>query len=305
MVMKPAEEAPSTTLLLAQALLDGGVPGGALNVVFGDPSEISSYLIASPIIRKVSFTGSTVVGKRLERLAAKGMKRTTMELGGHAPVIVFADANIERTVALCAQVKMRNGGQICTSPSRFFVHESLYDSFVQRISAIVATLKVGDGFDPASQVGPLSNSRRVAATERLVADAIAKGARLIVGGKRIHRDGFFFEPTVLADVSTAADIMNEEPFGPVVSIAPFSSFEDVLAEANRVPYGLAGYAFTESLATATAISDALEVGMVGINGFGIAFDETPFGGVKESGHGTEGGSEGLLDYMITKTIVHS
>jgi len=305
MILKPAEETPTTTLLLAQALIDGGVPPAVLQIVYGVPSEISTYLIASPIIRKVSFTGSTVVGKQLAKLASDGMKRTTMELGGHAPVIVFGDANLEKAVAQCAISKMRNNGQVCISPTRFFAHESLYEAFVQKMTAAVSDLKAGDGFDPASQVAPLANPRRVEAMERLVADAVAKGARLTTGGKRIPGPGYFFEPTVLADVPPNADIMNEEPFGPVAVIAPFSTFEGVVHEANRLPFGLAGYAFTESLATANAISDALETGMVGINGFGIAFAETPFGGVKESGHGSEGGSEGLSDYMIVKTIVQN
>jgi succinate-semialdehyde dehydrogenase/glutarate-semialdehyde dehydrogenase len=305
MIIKPAEETPTTTLLLAQALIDGGLPAGVLQVVYGVPSEISTYLIASPIIRKVSFTGSTAVGKELGKLAAAGMKRTTMELGGHAPVIVFADANLEKAATICAQSKMRNVGQVCVSPTRFFAHESLYEAFVQKMGALIGALKVGDGFDPESQVGPMANPRRVDAMERLVADAVAKGARLIAGGKRIPGSGFFFQPTVLADVPQNADIMNEEPFGPVAVIAPFSTFEGVVAESNRLPYGLAAYAFTESLTTANAVSDALEVGMVGINGFGILFPETPFGGVKESGHGSEGGSEGLSDYMVTKTIVQS
>jgi succinate-semialdehyde dehydrogenase/glutarate-semialdehyde dehydrogenase len=305
MIIKPAEETPTTTLLLAQALIDGGLPAGVLQVVFGVPGEISTYLIVSPVIRKVSFTGSTAVGKELGKLAAAGMKRTTMELGGHAPVIVFADADLEKAVSICALSKMRNGGQVCVAPTRFFAHQSVYESFVQKLGAIVKELKVGDGFDPASQVGPLANPRRVEAMERLIADAVAKGARSIAGGKRIPGAGFFFEPTVLADVPPNADIMNEEPFGPVAVLAPFESFEAVVAESNSLPYGLAAYAFTESLATANAVSDALEVGMVGINGFGITFPETPFGGVKESGHGSEGGSEGLSDYMITKTIVQS
>jgi succinate-semialdehyde dehydrogenase/glutarate-semialdehyde dehydrogenase len=305
MIMKPAEETPTTTLLLAQALIDGGLPAGVLNIVYGVPSDISTYLIASPIIRKVSFTGSTAVGKQLGKLAAAGMKRTTMELGGHAPVIIFADANLEKAVTMCAQSKMRNVGQVCVSPTRFFAHESLYEAFVQKMGAIVSALKVGDGFDPDSQVGPMANPRRVDAMERLVADAVAKGARLIAGGKRIPGNGFYFQPTVLADVPQNADIMNEEPFGPVAVLAKFSTFEGVVEESNRLPYGLAAYAFTESLSTANAVADALEVGMVGINGFGILFPETPFGGVKESGHGSEGGSEGLSDYMITKTIVQS
>jgi len=305
MIFKPAEETPTTTLLLAQALIDGGLPPGVLQVVYGVPSEISSYLIASPIISKVSFTGSTAVGKLLEKLAAEGMKRTTMELGGHAPVIIFGDADLEKATAACAASKMRNGGQVCVSPTRFFAHESLYEEFVQKMGAIVSKLKVGDGFDESSQVAPLANPRRVEAMERLVADAVAKGARLITGGKRVPGAGFFFEPTVLADVPPSADIMNEEPFGPVAVVAKFSSFDAVVSEANRLPFGLAGYAFTESISTATAVSDALEVGMVGINGFGIAFPETPFGGVKESGFGSEGGSEGLSDYMISKTIVQS
>ena len=305
MIIKPAEETPTTTLLLAQALIDGGVPAAALNVVFGVPNDISTYLIASPVIRKVSFTGSTAVGKELGKLAAAGMKRTTMELGGHAPVIIFGDANLEKAVTMCALGKMRNGGQVCIAPTRFFAHENLYEAFVSKMGAIVSQLKIGDGFHSESNVGPLANPRRVDAMERLVADAVAKGARLITGGKRVPGKGFFFQPTVLADVPPNADIMNEEPFGPVAVIAKFSTFESVVVEANRLPYGLAGYAFTESLATATAISDSLEVGMVGINGFGITLPETPFGGVKESGHGSEGGSEGLTDYMITKTIVQS
>ncbi len=301
MIVKPAEETPMTALLLAEALIDGGVPADALQIVYGVPSKISAHLIASPVVRKVSFTGSTVVGKALERLAADGVKATTMELGGHAPVIVFADADVENAAEMCAMNKMRNVGQVCISPTRFFVHRNIYAAFVERMASVVAGLHVGDGFNAATDVGPLANARRVDAMERLIFDAVANGARLVTGGKRIAGDGYFFEPTVLADVPPHAAIMNEEPFGPVAVLTSFESFDEVIAEANRLPFGLAGYAFTESISTAHRVAEKLEVGMLSINGFGLGRPETPFGGVKESGFG----SDDAIDYTVAKTVVYA
>lgn len=301
-IIKPAEETPSPTLAIAQALADAGLPEGVLNVVFGVPDDISTYLIRSPAIRKVSFTGSTAVGKHLAKLAADGVKPITLELGGHAPVIVFEDADIEKAVMLTARSKFRNAGQICIAPTRFYLHEAVHDRFVERFRAIAASLRLGDGLDPQTELGPLANVRRVAAMERLVGDAVRRGARLETGGARPDRSGYFWQPTLLSDVPTAADIMQEEPFGPVAVTRRFRTFEDVMIEANRLPFGLAAYAFTRDLATATRVGDELESGMVGINHVVLTTPETPFGGVKESGYGSEGGQEGLEGYLVTKFV---
>jgi succinate-semialdehyde dehydrogenase / glutarate-semialdehyde dehydrogenase len=301
-VIKPAEETPGSALALARALDDAGLPKGVLNVVFGDPATISTQLIAAPEIRKISFTGSTVVGKQLARIAADQMKPTTMELGGHAPVIVFADANIERAVTLMFAAKYRNAGQICIAPTRFYLHDAIHDDFVARYTELARGLTVGNGIDPLSKMGPLANPRRPLAIEALVADAKHCGAEVAVGGHAIKGPGHFWQPTMLTDVSNAARIMNEEPFGPVAVTQRFSNFDAVVAEANRLPYGLAAYAFTQSLRTANDIGDAIHAGMIGINFNTLTGPETPFGGVKESGHGSEGGLEGLDAYLITKYV---
>lgn len=301
-VLKPAEETPGSALALARALDDAGLPKGVLNVVFGVPTDISSYLIASPVIRKITFTGSTAVGKKLGELAAKVMKPTTMELGGHAPVIVFADADLDRAVATMAMGKYRNAGQICIAPTRFYVHDSIHDAFVEKFAAVAGRLKLGNGLDRETTMGPLANPRRLTAMHEMIADAAAAGAHVATGGKAVGGVGNFWQPTVLAEVPDTARIMNEEPFGPVAVTQRFDSFEAVVAQANRLPYGLAAYAWTHSARTAADIGDAIEAGMIGINFVGLTGPETPFGGVKESGHGSEGGSEGLDAYLLHKYI---
>jgi succinate-semialdehyde dehydrogenase/glutarate-semialdehyde dehydrogenase len=273
-----------------------------VNLVYGVPAEISEYLIPHPVIRKISFTGSTAVGKQLAALAGAHMKRVTMELGGHAPAIVFEDADVDTAVKILSANKYRNAGQVCVSPTRFLVQEPVYERFVDRFTAAAKAIKVGDGLDPATRMGPLANIRRVDAMEAYVADATQKGASLRAGGKRIGNKGFFFEPTVLTDVPREARIMNEEPFGPVAVIAPFASFDDAVSEANRLPYGLAAYAYTKSAKTAAAIGSAVESGMVSINHHGLALPEVPFGGVKDSGYGSEGGAEAIEGYLNTKFV---
>jgi succinate-semialdehyde dehydrogenase/glutarate-semialdehyde dehydrogenase len=301
-ILKPAEEAPASAMAVVQALLDAGLPKGVCQLVFGVPDEVSRHLLASPIIRKLSFTGSTVVGKHLLKLAADTMKRTTMELGGHAPVIIFDDCDLEKTVETLAVGKIRNAGQVCVSPTRFYVQEGIHDRFVEAFAARIGRVQVGNGLDAESNMGPMANPRRPAAMEQFIADAVAKGARLRTGGEAIDGDGFFWRPTVLSDVPVEARIMNEEPFGPVVVTAPFRTFDDVVEQANRLPFGLAAFAFTENGRRANLIGDAIEAGMVGINTVLLAAPDAPFGGVKESGHGAEDGPEGLAACLVTKTI---
>lgn len=303
-ILKCPEETPAAPIGLVQCFHDAGVPPGVLNLIYGVPSEISDYLVPHPTIRKISFTGSVAVGKHLNALAASHMKRATMELGGHAPVLVFEDADVGHAAKLMAAFKYRNAGQVCVSPTRFFVHEKVYDHFVADFVAIASSLKVGDGLDPASQMGPLANPRRVNAMETFVADALEKGARVATGGNRIGNQGNFFEPTVLTDLPANARVLSEEPFGPLALMLRFRDTDDVLQRANSLPFGLASYAFTRSGETATRVAGALESGMVTINHFGIALPETPFGGVKDSGFGHEGGIEGLQVYMQAKFISH-
>jgi succinate-semialdehyde dehydrogenase / glutarate-semialdehyde dehydrogenase len=304
-IIKGPEETPAACAQLVRAFADAGVPQGVINLVYGVPSEVSEYLIPHPIIRKISFTGSTAVGKHLAALAGQHMKRITMELGGHAPAIVFEDADVDIAVKVLSTNKYRNAGQVCVSPTRFLVQESVYDSFVEKFTKAAKALKVGDGLDKDTRMGPLANSRRVDAMESFVSDAVSKGAKLETGGKRIGNKGFFFEPTVLKDVPLEAKIMNEEPFGPVAAIRPFDTFDNVVKEANRLDYGLAAYAYTKSAKTAAAIGAAIESGMVSINHHGLALPEVPFGGVKDSGFGSEGGSEALDSYMNFKFITQA
>ncbi len=304
-IIKPAEETPGSCLELARALDDAGLPKGVLNVVFGVPAQISEYLIASPVIKKISFTGSTAVGKHLSRLAADGMKKTTMELGGHAPVLVFEDADIDKAATMMARSKFRNAGQICIAPTRFYLQDSIHDRFVQRFEQIVRGLRVGDGLDPGSTMGPLANSRRLDAMGVLIEDAIARGATLRGGGLRIGNTGNFWQPTILTDVPDDAAIMNTEPFGPVAVTQRFTDFDAALRQANRLPYGLSAYAFTADGARANALADGIEAGMIGINFSVLTGPETPFGGIKESGHGSEGGSEGLDGFLITKYVAQA
>ncbi len=302
LILKPSEETPGTAVEVARCLQEAGLPEGALNVVFGVPAEVSSYLIAHPKVRKISFTGSTAVGKQLMKLAADGMKRTTMELGGHAPVIVFDDVDAASVAKIAAGGKYRNAGQVCISPTRFFVHESKYKQFVDTFTEVASGLKLGDGLDPTTQMGPMANARRLEAMDMFVADAKAKGAAVKTGGERPANQGFFYKPTVLADVPAEARIMTEEPFGPLAPIVPFKSFDEVVERANGVEYGLAAYAFTSDEKRATAIADALQWGMVGVNSLAVSTPETPFGGIKDSGHGSEGGIEGLEAYLNIKFV---
>lgn len=301
-IAKPAEETPSPTLAIAQALADAGLPDGVLNIVLGVPDQISTHLIASPVIKKISFTGSTRVGKHLAKLAAEGVKPATLELGGHAPTIVFADADVEKAAEMTARSKYRNAGQICITPTRFYLHEAIHDRFVARFREVAASLRLGDGLDPQTQMGPLANVRRIDAMESLVSDAKRCGARIELGGERHGERGYFWRPTILTDVPNEARIMNEEPFGPVAATRRFKDFDEVVAEANRLPFGLSAYAFTRDTTTATRIGDELESGMVGINHMVLTTPETPFGGVKESGYGSEGGPEGLDSYLVTKFV---
>jgi succinate-semialdehyde dehydrogenase/glutarate-semialdehyde dehydrogenase len=303
-IIKCPEETPGSPIGLVKALHDAGIPPGVLNLVYGVPAEISEYLIPHPNIRKVSFTGSVPVGKHLNALAASHMKRATMELGGHAPVLVFDDADVEGAAKLMGAFKYRNAGQVCVSPTRFFVHDKVYDNFVGKFIDIAKKTKVGDGMAADTRMGPLANPRRINAIEAFVADAQDKGAKVEAGGKRIGNQGNFFEPTVLTDVPESARIMSEEPFGPVAVMLRFKETDDVLDRANKLPFGLASYAFTKDAKVATKVADALESGMVTINHFGIALPETPFGGVKDSGFGHEGGTEGLQVYLQSKFVSH-
>lgn len=300
-IIKPAEETPATALALARALQDAGLPAGVLNVVFGTPSVISETLLRSDIIRKVSFTGSTTVGRHIAHLAADGLKKASMELGGHGPVIVFKDADPE-VVALSVAAKIRNAGQVCVSPTRFIVEEDIYDSFKKSFADVLGSIRVGNGMDPDTRMGPVANARRVTGIEELIADAEARGGRVAAGGSRLGNQGYFLKPTLLVDLPSDARALDEEPFGPLATLAPFRGFDAAIAEANRLRYGLAAYAFTRSNRTAMDVSAAIESGMVGINSFAISMAETPFGGVKDSGYGSEGGVEGLEAYMTTKFV---
>ncbi|WP_297368825.1 NAD-dependent succinate-semialdehyde dehydrogenase [Acidocella sp.] len=304
-ILKGPEETPASCAELVRAYIDAGVPYGTVQLVFGVPAQISEYLIPHPVIRKISFTGSTVIGKHLAALAGKHMKRATMELGGHAPSIVFNDADLDAAATILAANKFRNAGQVCVAPTRFLVQEGVYEEFLGKFVAKCEALKLGNGLEPDTTMGPLANDRRVAAMEALIGDAVQKGATVRTGGKRAGNKGYFFEPTAIADVPMDARLMNEEPFGPVAIFRPFQTFDEVISEANRLPYGLAAYAYTRNTKTATALASELESGMVAINHHGLALPETPFGGVKDSGYGSEGGAEGLEPYLVTKFVTQA
>jgi succinate-semialdehyde dehydrogenase/glutarate-semialdehyde dehydrogenase len=301
-ILKPGEESPSTALALARALDDAGLPKGVLQVVFGVPDEVSSQLIASPIIRKVTFTGSVPIGRLLSSRAAEGVKPITLELGGHGPVLVFDDADVERAAVEGVANRFRGTGQVCISSTRFMVQRGVYEQFVDHFVAATKALRIGNGMHPHTQVGPLANLRQLNKMEELVADAVAKGAQVLAGGEALPGPGFFFAPTVLAYVPMDARIMHEEPFGPIAIVMPFDGLADGLAEANRLPYGLSAYAFTTNARTAIDVADGLEAGMIGINQYRIVATELPFGGIKESGHGSEGGIEGIEHYLTNKFI---
>jgi succinate-semialdehyde dehydrogenase/glutarate-semialdehyde dehydrogenase len=301
-IIKAPEEAPASPAELIRAFADAGVPAGVINLVYGNPADISSYLIPHPVIRKMSFTGSIAVGKQLAALAGTHMKRTTMELGGHAPVIVFDDSDVEAAVKTMAFMKFRNAGQVCISPTRFLVQEGIYASFVEKFVAGAKAVKVGDGMDPDTKMGPLANPRRARAMEAHVADARKHGGKVLAGGYPIGEKGNFFEPTVITELPKEAMAMNQEPFGPLAVINPFRNFDDAVTEANRLPYGLAAYAWTRSAKTANAIAASVETGMMTINHLGLALPEVPFGGVKDSGYGSEGGSEAIEAYLNPKFV---
>jgi succinate-semialdehyde dehydrogenase / glutarate-semialdehyde dehydrogenase len=303
-IIKGPEETPASCAGLIDAYAKAGLPAGVVSLVFGVPAEISSYLIPQPAIRKISFTGSTAVGKQLAMLAGQHMKRVTMELGGHAPTIIFADADVDAAVKVLGGSKFRNAGQVCASPTRFMVQKPVYEEFLAKFVPLAQAIKVGDGLDPSTRMGPLAHARRLDALTAFVGDAVAKGAKVETGGRRIGNKGYFFEPTVLTNVPRDARIMNEEPFGPVAVVSTFDTFEDALGEANRLPYGLAAYAYTRSQKTAAALSHGIESGMLTINHNGLALPEVPFGGIKDSGYGTEGGADAIEAYLNTKFVTH-
>ncbi|MFJ6064505.1 NAD-dependent succinate-semialdehyde dehydrogenase [Streptomyces tendae] len=304
LVIKASEETPATAMELVRCYADAGLPAGVLNLVFGEPAEVSAHLIASPATRLIAFTGSVPVGKLLAAKAGEVMKPSLMELGGHAPVIVCADADPSKAARRAAQAKWANAGQVCTSPSRFLVHESIVEEFTAEFVKAAEAVAVGDGLDEGTAMGPLANERRLAAMERLTADAVARGAKVLTGGERLDRPGYYFAPTVLTEVPEDAELMSEEPFGPLAPIVPFSDLDEALAAANALPYGLAAYGFTDSAATAEKLSDELEAGILSLNHCGGSVHEAPSGGVKDSGYGREGGPEALDAYLITKRVSH-
>jgi succinate-semialdehyde dehydrogenase/glutarate-semialdehyde dehydrogenase len=302
-ILKPAEETPASALNVARALADAGLPDdGVIAIVFGVPSNVSEYLLASPIIRAISFTGSIPVGKHLMKLAAEGMKRTTMELGGHAPVIVCEDVDVDKVLDLAVAAKFRGAGQVCVSPTRFLVHESIFEQFTDGFVSRAESLRVGDGLDETTQMGPLIHAKRLADITSIVDDAKQAGATVNAGGEEIEGPGYFYKPTVISDVPLTARIMNEEPFGPVAIINSFAEIDSAIGEANRLPYGLAAFGFSESNKVIRRMGESLEAGMVGINTFAISVPESPFGGIKESGHGSEEGIEGLEACLVTRFV---
>jgi len=301
-LVKAPEETPAAPAALLQCFVDAGIPKGVIGLVFGSPAEISSYLIPHPVIRKITFTGSTVIGKQLAGLAGQHMKRVTMELGGHAPVIVAQDADVELAARISAAAKFRNAGQVCISPTRFLVHQDVKAEFEQAMIAHAESLKLGDGLAEGTTLGPLANARRIAAMENIVKNAHEKGARVATGGARVGSVGNFFAPTIVTDVPLDADLFNQEPFGPIAGIRGVASLDEAISEANRLPYGLAAYAFTKSFKNVTELSRRLEVGMVWINQPSTPSAELPFGGVKDSGYGSEGGPEALETYLVSKAV---
>ena len=303
-IIKPPGEAPGSCAALVQACHDAGIAAGVVNYVTGNSAMIAKHLISSPVVRKVSVTGSVPVGKQILHLAADGVKKVSMELGGHGPVIVFADADAHDAAEACATTKFRNCGQVCISPSRFYVHESNYAAFSARFAEVARSIRIGRGLDQDTQMGPMANARGLETMKTMVADAVAKGAEVLAGGQapKDFNRGFFFEPTVLGRVPDDALVMCEEPFGPIAPITSFASYDEVMRRANSLPFGLAGYIFTKDLATATRAYEDLEVGMVGVNEMLLATAEAPFGGIKESGMGREGGSLGIHDYLEPKYV---
>lgn len=303
-ILKGPEDSPSAIMAIARIFHEAGLPPGVLNIVWGVPAEVSEHLIRSPIVRKVSFTGSVPVGKHLASLAGAHMKRVTMELGGHSPVLVFDDADVPRAAKMLAMLKVRNAGQVCVSPTRFYVHQNVYDEFLEHFVGTLKNVKVGDGLEAGTQMGPLAHGRRVATMGQFVNNAIEMGGRVVLGGEALDRTGHFFSPTVVTDLPEHSMLMTEEPFGPIAPVTRFSDTDDVIKRANSLPFGLSSYVFTNSLQTATKVSNEIEAGMININHFGSALPETPFGGIKDSGIGSEGGTETFEGYLVTKFVTH-
>ncbi|MBX8546154.1 NAD-dependent succinate-semialdehyde dehydrogenase [Pseudomonas cichorii] len=301
-IIKAPEETPASPAELVRAFADAGVPAGVIGLVYGVPAEISNYLIPHPVIRKVTFTGSTPVGKQLAALAGQHMKRATMELGGHAPALVFDDADLDLAARVLSTAKFRNAGQVCVSPTRILVQRKVFEAFTEKFVGLTREVKVGNGLEAGTTMGPVANERRIPALKDLIEDAVGAGAKLETGGKAVEGAGYFFEPTVLSGLTPEMRIMNEEPFGPVALLVPFDTLEEVIAESNRVPFGLASYAFTMSMKTAQALSNGIEAGMLSINHQGIGLPEVPFGGIKDSGYGSEGGTEAIEAYLNTKLV---
>lgn len=303
-ILKAAEETPGGAIHIARAFHDAGLPAGVFNLVFGVPAQVSGYLIPNDQVRLVAFTGSTSVGRHLMGIAAQHGKPALMELGGHAPVIVCDDVDPAQAAILCATRKYRNSGQVCTSPTRFFVHEAIFDRFVEGFVAKAAALRVGAGRDEATDMGPVASRRRLDALLEFSADATGHGARLLAGGARIGKEGFFYAPTVLADVPATARVMQEEPFGPLAIINRVGSLDEAIQEANALPFGLAAYGLTHSAANVDRMIDEVEAGNISFNTLEASVAETPFGGVKASGVGREGGEEGISHYTVVKTVSH-
>lgn len=301
-ILKPSEETPGAAVEVLRCFEDAGLPAGVAQLVFGVPDTVSRHLLASSVTRKLSFTGSVPVGKHLLKLAADTVMKTTMELGGHGPVLVFDDCDLDKTLDILVQHKFRNAGQVCVAPTRFHVQEGIYERFAKGFAERTAALKVGNGLDSDTQMGPMANPRRPEAMAGLIENAVNAGARMLTGGVRQDGDGFFFAPTVLADVPMASGAMNEEPFGPVALIRPFASVDEAIAEANRLPYGLGAYCFTENGRRQNQLSDEIEAGMIAINTVRLSWGDAPFGGVKDSGYGSEDGPEGIAAHLVTKAV---
>ena len=302
-IIKPSEETSGTAIEVMRCFQDAGLPGDVAQMVFGVPDQVSRLLLASPITRKLSFTGSVPVGKHLTKLAADTMMRVTMELGGHGPVLVFDDCDLEKTLDTLVATKFRNAGQVCISPTRFYVQEGIYEKFAEGFAERTSRLKVGDGMDADTQMGPMANPRRPLAIGELVDDARQAGARVLAGGEALTTGGgFFYSPTVLADVPQIARAMNEEPFGPLALLSPFATFDEAVTQANRLPFGLAAYCFTENGRLQNRLGDVIDAGMIAINNVRLSWADSPFGGMKDSGYGSEDGPEGIAAHMVTKTV---
>ena len=303
--IKPSEETPGTAIAIGRALMDAGLPAGALNIVFGVPGEVSEHLIKSPVPRKLSFTGSVPVGMHLQKLAADNMIKCTMELGGHSPVMVFDDFDVDKALDIAVAGKFRNAGQVCVSPTRFLVQETIQDKFVEGFVKRAEALNVDNGLEDGTTMGPVVADRRMDVMDSFVKDAVENGAELMTGGNRLNRPGYFYAPTVLNNVSDAAMIMNEEPFGPVAPISSFSSVDEVIARANRLEFGLAAYAFTHDPKIIARLRNEVETGLLAVNSTVVSTPETPFGGIKHSGYGSEGGIEGLEAFLVTRFITET